>query len=118
MKRPGRMRWDYEDPERKIALIEGTETRLYLEEDQQLWEGRLDDTEAFLPDLLNQRGHCGRVQQHAGLLNRLSQMLQGGADHTRQRIGFCGLLRANQWDPASGRPAPWRGVPPMLAVPR
>ena len=50
--RPGRMRWDYEDPERKIALVEGTQTRLYLEEDQQLWEGRLDETEAFLPDLL------------------------------------------------------------------
>jgi len=41
--RPGRMRWDYLEPERKVALIEGQTTRLYLEEDAQLWEGRLED---------------------------------------------------------------------------
>lgn len=41
--RPGRMRWDYFEPERKVALVEGDATRLYLEEDAQLWEGRLED---------------------------------------------------------------------------
>ena len=41
--RPGRMRWDYHEPERKVALIEDQATRLYLEEDAQLWEGRLED---------------------------------------------------------------------------
>jgi len=41
--RPGRMRWDYLEPERKIALVEGESTWLYLEEDGQLWEGRLED---------------------------------------------------------------------------
>ena len=40
--RPGRMRWDYLEPEKKVALIDGDSTRLYLEEDQQLWEGRLE----------------------------------------------------------------------------
>ena len=41
--RPGKMRWDYLEPERKIAWVDGETTRLYLEEDQQLWEGRLED---------------------------------------------------------------------------
>ena len=44
LRRPGRMRWDYLDPERKVALVEGRATRLYLEEDAQLWEGRLEDS--------------------------------------------------------------------------
>jgi outer membrane lipoprotein carrier protein len=42
LERPGRMRWDYLEPEKKVALIDGDATRLYLEEDQQLWEGRLE----------------------------------------------------------------------------
>ena len=41
--RPGRMRWDYLEPERKVALVDGQATRLYLEQDAQLWEGRLED---------------------------------------------------------------------------
>jgi outer membrane lipoprotein carrier protein len=49
--RPGRMRWDYLEPERKIALVDGESTRLYLEEDRQLWEGRLED-DALLATLL------------------------------------------------------------------
>jgi outer membrane lipoprotein carrier protein len=49
--RPGKMRWDYLEPERKIALVEGDATRLYLEEDGQLWEGRLED-DALLTTLL------------------------------------------------------------------
>jgi outer membrane lipoprotein carrier protein len=44
LRRPGRMRWDYLDPERKVALVDGRATRLYLEEDAQLWEGRLEDS--------------------------------------------------------------------------
>ena len=42
LQRPGRMRWDYLEPERKVALIQGDSTRLYLAEDGQLWEGRLE----------------------------------------------------------------------------
>jgi outer membrane lipoprotein carrier protein len=52
LQRPGRMRWDYLEPESKVALVEGETTRLYLAEDQQLWEGRLEDTESLLPVLL------------------------------------------------------------------
>jgi len=51
LRRPGRMRWDYLEPERKVALIEGDQTRLYLEEEGQLWEGRLEDG-ALLATLL------------------------------------------------------------------
>jgi outer membrane lipoprotein carrier protein len=50
--RPGRMRWDYLEPERKVALVEGDSTRLYLAEDRQLWRGRLSDAEGYLPELL------------------------------------------------------------------
>jgi outer membrane lipoprotein carrier protein len=49
--RPGRMRWDYLEPERKVALVDGESTWLYLEEDSQLWEGRLED-DALLATLL------------------------------------------------------------------
>jgi len=52
LERPGRMRWDYTDPEVKVALIDGQLTRLYLAEDEQMWEGRLDEAEALLPSLL------------------------------------------------------------------
>jgi len=51
--RPGRMRWDYLEPERKVALVEGDETRLYLEEDRQLWKGGLDEAGGLLPLLLS-----------------------------------------------------------------
>lgn len=50
--RPGRMRWDYLEPERKVAIVEGDRTRLYLAEDAELWEGSLDPTERLLPELL------------------------------------------------------------------
>jgi outer membrane lipoprotein carrier protein len=50
--RPGRMRWDYREPERKVALVDGDSTRLYLEADRQLWHGRLSDSEGYLPELL------------------------------------------------------------------
>jgi outer membrane lipoprotein carrier protein len=46
------MRWDYLDPEYKVALVDGDETRLYLEEDRQFWEGRLDPAESLVPILL------------------------------------------------------------------
>jgi outer membrane lipoprotein-sorting protein len=50
--RPGRLRWDYSRPDRKVAIIDGDRTRLYLAQDRQLWEGRLDDVGRMLPALL------------------------------------------------------------------
>jgi outer membrane lipoprotein carrier protein len=49
------MRWDYTEPEAKVALIEGRATRLYLEEDRQLWQGTLDEAGSLLPSLLLER---------------------------------------------------------------
>ena len=39
--RPGRMRWEYVEPEAKTALLEGDRTVIYLPEDRQLIRGRL-----------------------------------------------------------------------------
>jgi outer membrane lipoprotein carrier protein len=52
LQRPGRMRWDYLDPEFKVALVEGDSTALYVAEDEQLWTGRLEEADALLPTLL------------------------------------------------------------------
>lgn len=52
IKRPGRMRWDYLDPERKVALVDGSATSLYIEEDGELVHGRLDGESDLLTTLL------------------------------------------------------------------
>ena len=44
--RPGRMRWDYLEPERKVALVDGRSDLALPGEDRQLWEGRLEQAEA------------------------------------------------------------------------
>jgi outer membrane lipoprotein carrier protein len=61
VERPGRMRWDYLQPERKVAIVEGDSTRLYLEEERQLWRGRLADAEGYLPELLASERRIGEV---------------------------------------------------------
>jgi outer membrane lipoprotein carrier protein len=92
--RPGRMRWDYLEPERKVALVEGEATRLYLEEDGQLFEGRLDDgallttllaggrplAEVFEPGLLATPRHGG------GGAYRLQLVPRGGAESFRHVV--------------------------------
>jgi outer membrane lipoprotein carrier protein len=40
--RPDRMRWDYRQPEKKLALTDGTWTWLYLPADRQVIRGRLE----------------------------------------------------------------------------
>lgn len=61
LSRPGRMRWDYLDPEAKVALIVGADTTLYLAEDQQLIRGRLDSETGLLPALLMGEGRLGEL---------------------------------------------------------
>ncbi len=56
VERPGRMRWDYLKPERKVALLDGGLTSLYLEEEQEMIEGRLEDESELLPELLAGQG--------------------------------------------------------------
>ena len=52
LERPGKLRWDYLDPEKKIALLLGDRTALYLEEDRQLIRGRLSGEHGLFPRLL------------------------------------------------------------------
>jgi outer membrane lipoprotein carrier protein len=52
LERPGHLRWDYLEPEKKTALLVGDRTQLYLEEDRQMIRGRLDPGGALFPRLL------------------------------------------------------------------
>lgn len=50
--RPGKLRWDYTEPDPKIALLLGDRTFLYLEDDRQYIRGRLGPDQALFPRLL------------------------------------------------------------------
>lgn len=52
LQRPGRMRWEYNDPEFKLAIVVGERSWLYIEEDRQLFLGLLDERQSLLPRLL------------------------------------------------------------------
>ena len=52
LERPGKLRWDYLEPEKKIALLLGDRTFLYLEDDRQLVRGRLAADQSLFPRLL------------------------------------------------------------------
>ncbi len=45
MKKPGLMRWEYRDPERKLFVADGRETFLYTPEDRQVQVSRLSAAE-------------------------------------------------------------------------
>ena len=52
IKKPGRMRWDYREPERKLYLSDGEHLYSYLPEDRQVMVGELPGAgEATTPDL-------------------------------------------------------------------
>ena len=52
VKRPGRMRWDYREPERKLFVSDGEQLYSYLPEDRQVIIGRLpNDNAATTPAL-------------------------------------------------------------------
>jgi outer membrane lipoprotein carrier protein len=52
VERPGKLRWDYLDPERKTVLVNGDRTVLYVHEDRQWIRGRLSEEQGILPALL------------------------------------------------------------------
>jgi len=52
IQRPGRMRWDYLDPEKKVAILDGDKTWLYVSEEEQLILGSLDEQGSLLPTLI------------------------------------------------------------------
>ena len=51
VKRPGRMRWDYLEPERKLFVSDGERLYSYLPEDNQVIIGHLPDGNATTPAL-------------------------------------------------------------------
>lgn len=61
LERPGKLRWDYLDPEKKIALLLGDRTALYLEEDRQFTRGRLSPEQGLFPRLLAGRDRIGAL---------------------------------------------------------
>lgn len=52
LERPGKLRWDYLEPDKKIALLLGDRTALYLEEDRVMTRGRLSGEQGLFPRLL------------------------------------------------------------------
>jgi len=52
VERPGRLRFDYAEPERKVAIVVDDRTWLYLEGERQLLLGRLQAEADLLPALL------------------------------------------------------------------
>ena len=52
IQRPGRMRWDYLDPEQKVAILDGDKTWLYVREEEQLILGSLGEQGSLLPTLI------------------------------------------------------------------
>jgi outer membrane lipoprotein carrier protein len=52
IQRPGRMRWDYLDPEQKVAILDGDLTWLYVREEAQLILGSLEEHGSLLPTLI------------------------------------------------------------------
>jgi outer membrane lipoprotein carrier protein len=61
LERPGRMRWDYLKPERKVAIVDGEHARLYVAADAQMWEGALEPSERILPELLASKRSLGEL---------------------------------------------------------
>ena len=59
LERPGKLRWDYAEPDPKIALLLGDHTFLYLEDDRQYVRGRLGLDQALFPRLLAGRERVG-----------------------------------------------------------
>lgn len=52
LERPGKLRWDYQEPDRKIAILLGDRTFLYLADDRQMIRGKLAPEQALFPRLL------------------------------------------------------------------
>ena len=92
--RPGRMRWDYLDPERKVAIVDGERTWLYLEEDEQLILGRMEEQGDLLPRLLAGEGRIAEEfeatllagPRRAGGGAYQLQLVPRGGDHAFENV--------------------------------
>ncbi len=65
VKIPGMMRWDYLNPEKKLAICNGSDTWLYLEEDNTVIKGRLDPSKGNIAilSLLSGRADLNEIFQ-------------------------------------------------------
>ena len=59
--RPGKLRFEYQKPESKLALVDGVKTWFWIEEDRQLTLGRLTRESELLPLLLAGTGQLGEL---------------------------------------------------------
>lgn len=56
LKRPGRMRWDYQDPEKKLFVSDGRTSYFYVPADRQVVVSEQDDRRSLAARLLSGRG--------------------------------------------------------------
>lgn len=82
VERPGRMRWDYDEPDPKVALLVGEATFLYLPEDRQLVLGKLSEADRVLPELLAGR----RRLEEAFRATRVDSARKGGTGAWRLEL--------------------------------
>jgi len=82
LERPGKLRWDYLDPEKKIALLLGDRTALYLEDEKLMSRGRLTGEQGLFPRLL--AGH-DRVEEFF-VANLVATPSTGGHGSYRLRL--------------------------------
>ena len=61
LERPGRMRWEYLDPDHKVALFRGPDMELYLEEEAQLIRTPIPAEGDLLPLLLAGTGRIAEL---------------------------------------------------------
>ncbi len=52
LERPGKLRWDYLSPEKKVAVLIGDRTELYLDEERVFTRGHLTPEQGLFPRLL------------------------------------------------------------------
>ncbi len=76
--RPGKLRWDYLDPEKKVAIVDGERARLWIEADRQMWEGPIDASSAVVSVLLSGHQRLDRLF--------LAEAVDSTNDHVRVRL--------------------------------
>ena len=75
LKKPAFMRWDYERPEEKLALLDGTHSWLYLPADHEVYRGLMKDVEhSSAPALLL----SGRLRLDDDFVSRLLPASEAG----------------------------------------
>lgn len=67
LRKPGRMRWQYEQPQKKLFLVDGHHVWLYVEGDQQAQRSDLKNSEDLKTPLRFLLGHTHLKKELAGL---------------------------------------------------